>query len=72
MLTIAALVEGSHALHDSFAVIRWQTAGIEIPIVGLLWSESVLSEVAVFLVIGPRLFNDLAQEARVAWLRALE
>jgi PPP family 3-phenylpropionic acid transporter len=55
ILIVAALVEGSHALHDAFSVIRWRAAGIELPIVGLLWSESVLSEVVVFLVIGPRL-----------------
>jgi MFS transporter, PPP family, 3-phenylpropionic acid transporter len=57
MLIIAALVEGSHALHDGFSVIRWQTAGIGLPTVGLLWSESVLSEVIVFLLIGPRLLR---------------
>jgi len=55
VLIIAALVEGSHALHDAFSVIRWRAAGMDLSIVGLLWSESVLSEVAVFLVIGPRL-----------------
>jgi PPP family 3-phenylpropionic acid transporter len=55
ILVVAALVEGSHALHDAFSVIRWRAAGIELPIVGLLWSESVLSEVVVFLAIGPRL-----------------
>jgi PPP family 3-phenylpropionic acid transporter len=27
VLTIAALVLGSHALHDSFAMIRWKAAG---------------------------------------------
>ena len=55
VLIIAALVEGSHALHDAFSVIRWQAAGIDLSIVGLLWSKSVLSEVVVFLLIGPRL-----------------
>jgi PPP family 3-phenylpropionic acid transporter len=55
ILIVAALVEGSHALHDAFSVIRWRAASIELPIVGLLWSESVLSEVVVFLAIGPRL-----------------
>jgi MFS transporter, PPP family, 3-phenylpropionic acid transporter len=55
VLIIAALVEGSHALHDSFSVIRWRAAGVDLPTVGLLWSESVLSEVVVFLLIGPRI-----------------
>jgi len=26
MLVAAALLEGSHALHDSFSVIRWRSA----------------------------------------------
>jgi PPP family 3-phenylpropionic acid transporter len=28
LVLVAALVQGSHALHDSFAVIRWQAAGM--------------------------------------------
>jgi PPP family 3-phenylpropionic acid transporter len=31
VLTIAALVLGSHAMHDSFAVIRWREAGVSPP-----------------------------------------
>ena len=58
MLIIAALVEGSHALQDTFAVIRWRVAGIDPFVVSLLWSESVVSEVAVFLAIGPRLVKQ--------------
>ncbi len=57
MLIIATLVEGSHALQDTFAVIRWRAAAVDPFIVSLLWSESVVSEVAVFLAIGPRLVN---------------
>jgi MFS transporter, PPP family, 3-phenylpropionic acid transporter len=57
VLIVAALVEGSHALHDAFSVIRWRAAGIDLPIVGLLWSESVLSEVVVFLLVGPRIIR---------------
>jgi PPP family 3-phenylpropionic acid transporter len=60
MLLVAALVEGSHALHDSFAVIRWRDAGIDPRVIGLLWSESVLAEVLVFLLIGPRLLRLLS------------
>ena len=59
VLIIAALVEGSHALHDAFSVIRWRSAGIDLLIVGLLWSELVLSEVVVFLLIGLRLVHLL-------------
>ena len=60
LLAVAAMVEGSHALHDSFAVIRWHDAGIDPQIIGLLWSESVLAEVAVFLLIGPRLLRRVS------------
>jgi MFS transporter, PPP family, 3-phenylpropionic acid transporter len=59
VLIVAAMVEGSHALHDSFSVIRWQAAGIGLSAVGALWSEAVLSEVVVFLFIGPRMVTML-------------
>src|SRR3954462_7759089 len=55
MVAIAALVLGSHALHDGFAVIRWTAAGIAPGTVSLLWSEAVLAEVMVFFWLGPRL-----------------
>jgi PPP family 3-phenylpropionic acid transporter len=66
VLIIAALVEGSHALNDAFSVIRWRSAGIDLPIVGLLWSESVLSEVVVFLLIGPWIVRLLGPGAACA------
>jgi MFS transporter, PPP family, 3-phenylpropionic acid transporter len=66
LLIIAALVEGSHALHDSFSVIRWRAAGAGLPIISALWSESVLSEVLVFLLIGPRLVRLLAPGGAMA------
>ena len=58
MLT-AALVLGSHALHDGFAVISWSAAGIDTGTSSLIWSESVAAEVVVFLVIGPALLKRL-------------
>jgi MFS transporter, PPP family, 3-phenylpropionic acid transporter len=66
LLIIAALVEGSHALHDSFSVIRWRAAGVGLPVISALWSESVLSEVVVFLLIGPRLVRLLAPGGAMA------
>jgi MFS transporter, PPP family, 3-phenylpropionic acid transporter len=66
LLIIAALVEGSHALHDSFSVIRWREAGTGLPVISALWSESVLSEVLVFLLIGPRLVRVLAPGGAMA------
>lgn len=59
-VAIAALVLGSHALHDSFAVIRWREAGLSSGLVSLLWSESVAAEVFVFFLLGPWLLRCLS------------
>lgn len=59
VLVIAALVLGSHALHDTFAIIRWREAGISTGTASLLWSESVAAEVVVFFLIGPPLVARL-------------
>ena len=59
LLLVAALVLGSHALHDTFAVIRWRDAGISTMTASLLWSESVVAEVIVFLLVGPALVRRL-------------
>ena len=59
LLLVAALVLGSHALHDTFAVIRWGEAGISTMTASLLWSESVAAEVIVFLLAGPVLVRRL-------------
>jgi PPP family 3-phenylpropionic acid transporter len=58
MLT-ATLVLGSHALHDSFAVISWSAAGIDTATASLIWSESVAAEVIMFFLFGPALLNRL-------------
>jgi len=55
VVVIAALVHGSHAMYDSFAVIRWTDVGIAPATTAVLWSESVAAEVLVFLFLGPRL-----------------
>jgi PPP family 3-phenylpropionic acid transporter len=69
VVIVAALILGSHALHDSFAVIRWNAAGIGPGVAGLLWSEAVAAEVVVFLLIGRTLLDRLGP-ARVAMLAA--
>jgi PPP family 3-phenylpropionic acid transporter len=61
----AALILGSHAMHDTFSVIRWKAAGISPQAIGILWSVSVAAEVAVFFVIGPRLLRNLAPAGAV-------
>ena len=59
VLLVSALVLGSHALHDTFAVIRWSAAGIGPAMVSVLWSESVAAEVVVFFLVGPVLLKRL-------------
>ena len=53
MALAAALVLGSHAMHDAFAIIRWSDAGISPAVSSVLWSESVAAEVVVFVLLGP-------------------
>ena len=57
----AALVLGSHAMHDAFAIIRWRDAGISPSVSSVLWSESVAAEVLVFLFLGPWLLRVLGR-----------
>ncbi|HEX6443253.1 MAG TPA: MFS transporter [Stellaceae bacterium] len=59
VIVVAALILGSHALHDGFAMIRWQSAGIDAGSAGLLWSESVAAEVIVFLFLGRPLLDRI-------------
>jgi PPP family 3-phenylpropionic acid transporter len=59
VVLVAALIMGSHAMHDSFAVIWWGAAGIAPATAGLLWSLSVAGEVIVFLFVGRPLLNRL-------------
>ncbi len=70
VLLVAALIQGSHAMHDSFAVIRWQAAGINAGTIGLLWSEGVAAEIVVFLVAGRLVLNRVGPAA-AAMLAAL-
>ena len=57
MVLLAALILGSHAMHDSFAMIRWSRAGISPGTSGILWSLSVAAEVVVFVVVGRPLLD---------------
>jgi MFS transporter, PPP family, 3-phenylpropionic acid transporter len=66
LTVVAALVLGSHALHDSFAVIRWTAAGISPATTGVLWAVSVAAEVVVFFFIGPRLLRVLGPTGALA------
>jgi MFS transporter, PPP family, 3-phenylpropionic acid transporter len=66
MALAAALVLGSHAMHDAFAIIRWSDAGISPAVASVLWSESVAAEVAVFVLFGPWLLDVLGTRQSLA------
>jgi PPP family 3-phenylpropionic acid transporter len=60
LMLVSALVLGSHAMHDAFAVIRWSAAGVTPAGASMLWSESVAAEVVIFFLIGPALVRRLS------------
>jgi MFS transporter, PPP family, 3-phenylpropionic acid transporter len=66
LVLAAALILGSHAMQDGFAVIRWSAAGISATTSSLLWSESVAAEVVVFFFIGPWLVSRLTPAGAMA------
>lgn len=59
VIIVSALIYGSHALYDAFAVIRWSAAGLPAPVISALWAEAVAAEVIVFFLIGPWLLERL-------------
>lgn len=66
LVAVAALLVGSHAVHDAFAVIRWRDAGLSPATASLLWAEAVAAEVLVFLVLGPPLLARLGPAGALA------
>jgi MFS transporter, PPP family, 3-phenylpropionic acid transporter len=66
LVLVAALILGSHAMHDAFAVIRWSAAGISPAVSSMLWSEAVAAEVLVFFLIGPALVSRLTPAGAMA------
>ena len=66
LVLVAALVLGSHAVHDVFAMIRWRDAGIASGTAGLLWSAAVAAEVLVFFVLGPAILRRIAPGTAIA------
>jgi PPP family 3-phenylpropionic acid transporter len=66
VVLVAALILGSHAMHDTFSVIRWKAAGISPQTISLLWSASVAAEVLVFFVVGPWLLRKLTPAGAMA------
>jgi PPP family 3-phenylpropionic acid transporter len=66
LVLVAALILGSHAMHDAFAVIRWSAAGVSAATASVLWSESVAAEVLVFFIIGPAVVTRLTPAGALA------
>jgi PPP family 3-phenylpropionic acid transporter len=66
LILVSALIYGSHAMHDAFAVIRWSNAGIDTSVISVLWSEAVAAEVMVFFLIGPALLNRFGARGAAA------
>jgi MFS transporter, PPP family, 3-phenylpropionic acid transporter len=66
LVLVAALILGSHAMHDAFAVIRWRASGVSPATVSGLWSASVAAEVLVFFIIGPTLVTWLTPAGALA------
>ncbi len=66
LIFVSALVYGSHAMHDAFAVIRWSDAGIGTTAISFLWSEAVAAEVFVFFLVGPALIDRLGVNGAAA------
>jgi PPP family 3-phenylpropionic acid transporter len=59
LMIVAALIGGSHALHDGFEVIRWRAAGLSASQCSVLWALSVAAEVGVFLFLGRHILDRL-------------
>jgi PPP family 3-phenylpropionic acid transporter len=66
VIIVSTLVLGSHAMHDTFAVIRWSGAGVSPALVSVLWSEAVAAEVLVFFLVGPALVTRLGARGVMA------
>jgi PPP family 3-phenylpropionic acid transporter len=59
VIGLAALIYGSHALYDAFAVIGWDDAGLDASVISMLWAEAVAAEVVVFFLVGPWLIGRI-------------
>ena len=66
LIVVASLNLGSHATHDSFAMIAGNAAGVSPAAGSALWSESVAAEVIVFVAVGPFLLRHLTPESAMA------
>ena len=51
-LAATALVQGSHSVYYAFSTLHWRAAGHSDAVIGLLWAEGVVAEIALFAVSG--------------------
>ena len=49
VLLAAGLVQGSHAMFYGFSSIYWKSIGLGETVIGLLWAEGIVVEIAIFL-----------------------
>ena len=55
VLTSSALLQGAHAAYYGFSTLYWGRAGISNQIIGVLWAEGVVAEIAVMLLLRHRI-----------------
>ena len=48
----ASLLQASHAVYNGFSTLHWRAAGISETVIGGLWAEGVVAEIALFSVSG--------------------
>jgi PPP family 3-phenylpropionic acid transporter len=48
----ASLLQASHAVLNGFSALHWRAAGISETVIGGLWAEGVIAEVALFSISG--------------------
>jgi MFS transporter, PPP family, 3-phenylpropionic acid transporter len=68
-LLAAGLAQASHGVLYAFASLHWQDAGMSREVIGLLWIEGVLAEIALFTF--GRGFVDRLGAARLLGLAAI-
>ena len=51
-LAAGSLIQASHAVIYGFGTLHWQAAGIPDDVIGWLWAEGVVAEIALFAISG--------------------
>ncbi len=64
-LIASALIQSAHAVYYGFGTLNWLAAGHSEVVIGLLWAEGVIAEVALFLI-GTRVVRRLGPVRLIA------